>query len=127
MRIFISILICLTVLLQSLSKTMIAYNFSIHQKTIAENFCENKSKPLMHCHGSCMLKKQLASDEKRQNSSAPVKEKYEIQFFSSPCAFQFITPAFENNLFNSLSLVRLPGHPSPVFHPPLARIEAMAS
>jgi hypothetical protein len=93
----------------------------LNKATITQNFCENKSKPKMHCNGKCHLKKQLAKDDKKQESMPfSSKEKSEIQFYSQPSvsAFQLyctnrILPCFAY-LFSDTDC-----NPSSVFHPPI--------
>jgi len=120
MRILISILICASVLLQTMSKSIIAYQFTINQKEIAEKLCENKSMPMKHCNGHCVLKKQMKADDKQQNGSAPVKEKYEVQYFFSHSVSLFFNSTDEKKLFTPVLPSGLLGYPSSVFHPPLA-------
>src|SRR5262249_27530898 len=120
MRIFISILISLTILFQAVSKTVIAFQFVMNQREIAEKRCENKNKPAMHCNGHCVLKKQMNADEKRQHNNAPLKEKYEVQYFSALSDAFLAAPAKRQDLFSAVPGSDLPGYLSAVFHPPLA-------
>lgn len=40
----------------------------------------------MHCNGKCHLKKQLEKENKKESSPTSLKEKSEIQFYSTPLA-----------------------------------------
>jgi hypothetical protein len=57
--------ICFSILFISILLSKIAYsvfwqvNFYLNQKEIAENECENKNRPEMHCNGKCYLAKKL--------------------------------------------------------------------
>jgi len=47
--------------------------YAINRNYIAQNLCENKDKPQMHCNGKCHLAKQLkkAATEESKNHSSP--------------------------------------------------------
>jgi hypothetical protein len=48
--------------------------FYENQKSIADKYCINKSKPQLHCNGKCYLTKQLKAlndDESSNNSNSP--------------------------------------------------------
>ncbi len=40
--------------------------YQINKKYIAENLCENRNKPEMHCNGKCHLKKQIKKAAERE-------------------------------------------------------------
>ena len=42
------------------------FHFLLNQDEIAEEFCENKDKPEMHCHGKCHAHKELKKMEKKE-------------------------------------------------------------
>jgi len=118
----LSILLLFMFLFQNFSKVFIIANYEINKEYIAENLCENRSKPTMHCNGQCHLKKQLQEDEKKQESPAnPVKEKNEVQICSGKNAIFFLSPSpilvekasFRNSYISSKHLLS-------VFHPPTA-------
>lgn len=54
----------------------VAYlNFALNRQYIANNLCENRSKPLMNCKGKCYLKKQLQKEEQEsKNNTALLKQ-----------------------------------------------------
>lgn len=68
---------------QSIGKLVLISNYFINKEFIIFNYCENKSKPKLHCNGKCHLTKQLKEQEKRENPSKNnVKSLDEVQFCS---------------------------------------------
>lgn len=57
-------------------KDALLLDFIIHQDEIAEEFCENKDKPELHCNGKCHISKELKNID--QTNSNSVKNKTEI-------------------------------------------------
>ncbi|SFD48754.1 hypothetical protein [Flavobacterium phragmitis] len=53
-------------LLVSFQQALIIVHFKLNQKSIEKEFCVNKTKPELQCHGKCHLKKEL---EKSDNNS----------------------------------------------------------
>jgi len=43
--------------------------YKANVKEITANFCVNKSKPMMHCNGTCHLKKELKEQEKSEKKN----------------------------------------------------------
>jgi ribosomal protein S26 len=77
MRKFITILLFVGVLLQSLSKLVVIVNFELKKDFIAKNLCENRDKPKLCCKGKCQLKKALNNTE---NDSPKNKTSQRINF-----------------------------------------------
>ena len=115
----ISILLCSVFLFQPLSKLLILLDYEVNKATITQNFCENKSKPKLHCNGKCHLKKQLEKEDKKQDSFPTAsKEKSEIQFHSSPSVFALTITCSEVTP-NFTYLLLYPDTPVySIFHPP---------
>ena len=119
---FFAIILSLSILVLSSSKSFILLNYSINKEFIAKNLCENRSEPKMHCNGKCHLKKELQKEEKKDQSPfSSVKEKMEVQLFNSEC--KVIAPLlcfvplnfseFQNENYSSLNS-------GSIFHPPQA-------
>ncbi|VTP94659.1 Uncharacterised protein [Sphingobacterium daejeonense] len=53
-------------LLIGFQQTIIYTHFILNQKQIEEQYCINKNRPALNCHGQCFLKKKL---EKAQNKN----------------------------------------------------------
>lgn len=117
----IFIILALTgVLLQNFSKIIIYANFELNREFIAKTFCEKKEIRSNKCNGSCHLKKQLAKEEKKEQSPTnPTKEKVEIQFFSESNSATLFVPSFFTTLFKpSYSFSLSEKHLHTVFQPP---------
>lgn len=56
--------------------------FLINQKQIAEKYCVNKEKPILKCHGSCYLKKELKKDFSEKEKQLPFQKKYQFKTIS---------------------------------------------
>lgn len=54
-----SALMMLLSLLIGFQQAVIVMLFKLNQATIEKEYCTNQSKPDLHCHGFCYLKKQL--------------------------------------------------------------------
>ncbi len=117
----IFIILALTgVLLQNFNKIIIYVNFELNREFIAKTVCEKKEIRANKCNGSCHLKKQLAKEEKKEQSPTnPIKEKVEVQFFSetnsrTPFFYSSFTKILRSSYFFSLS----EKHLHTVFQPP---------
>ena len=77
---------------------------------------------MMHCNGKCHLKKQLAEQSKKENSSPfqSLKEKFELQYFSTTGSIQLkgTDKEPESNFIYSFSTSGT--SPNSIFHPPQA-------
>lgn len=103
--------------MQVLNQVFIVANYSINKDYISKVLCENKDKPKMHCNGKCLLKKQLAKEEKKEQS--PVKEKKEIQlFYETNSLISISAPTNKNELSTGYSFPVTFKHLQSVFHPP---------
>jgi len=117
---FIAILLVCAFILQSAGKLLIIVNYQVNKESITKIFCENKTKPLLKCNGKCHLKKQLAKQDKKENTpSNNIKTKLEIQLFSENKSFAFVNSITKKNRHYSIYLFSdSDPHPSSVFHPP---------
>lgn len=62
------ILMILSVLIV-FQKEIIIVHFKLNQEYIEQEYCVNKNKPSLHCHGVCHLKKKLQESEKTDAAS----------------------------------------------------------
>lgn len=119
MRVFISIILSVSVLFQNLNSFFILANYQINKIGITAKFCENKNNPQLHCNGKCHLNKKLKEEDKKERSPiSSIKDKNEIQYISN----------FENTIscnrfvFTNQYIPFLTGmindFSSSVFHPP---------
>ena len=101
---------------------MIYAVFYTNQNYIAQNLCENRNKPTLHCNGHCRLNKKLADDDTQQNSQVPAQK------LANEMNVLFLRPAvFYPVIFQSKSVPSFNGyynlfqpqtHAGSVFHPP---------
>ncbi len=54
-------------LLVSFQQALIVVHFKLNQNAIEKEFCVNKAKPELQCHGKCHLKKELQETEKNSD------------------------------------------------------------
>ena len=54
-----SILMATLILLITFQRGLIVIHFKLNQDYIEKNYCVNKTKPKLQCHGQCQLKKEL--------------------------------------------------------------------
>jgi len=64
--------VILSLFAQSAINLGFGLNYELNKKYISEHFCENRSKPCMHCNGKCYLSKQLQK-ENDERGKAPVR------------------------------------------------------
>lgn len=117
----IFIILALTgVLLQNFSKIIIYVNFELNREFIAKTLCEKKDVRANKCNGTCHLKKQLAKEEKKEQSPTnPTKEKVEVQFFSETNSkTPFFTRSFTEISIPAYSFSLSEKHLHSVFQPP---------
>jgi len=62
-----SITMTMLFLLVSFQQALIIVHFKLNQKNIEKEFCVNKAKPELQCHGKCHLKKELQKSEKESD------------------------------------------------------------
>lgn len=83
MKQVVTIALIIGIFTQSIGKLVLLSNYILNKESITFNYCENKSKPKLHCNGKCHLKKQLKEQEKQESSSKNnTKSVDEVQFCS---------------------------------------------
>ncbi len=95
-------------------------DYQINKEYISKNLCENKAKPMLHCNGKCHLKKELAKQDKKENTPPyqNLKDKFEIQYFSKAVLFKFNEAALieKSNFIYSFFIPQTSS--VSIFHPP---------
>ena len=84
--------------MQIVAKLLIIGLFVFNQSFFVQQFCENKSKPNLHCNGKCYLKKQLQAESNATNENT--KSQQLLQIIELPIFIQnTIAPqAFYSNV-----------------------------
>jgi hypothetical protein len=121
MRAFLAILLACAFLLQPASKLLILAHYELNREFIAQNLCENRSKPMLHCNGKCHLKKQLQKEDRKETPFAGLKEKPALQFFAQKkvTLFFYVFADEAEQHFNYL-FRNYKTELNTVFHPPCA-------
>ncbi len=111
------------ILAQSFSSLFIVAHYEWNKKLITAKYCENKTKPKMHCNGLCHLRKQLIVQEKKEkNPASPLKDKLDtFQFFQARAVSSSLIRDFtivkHFSVYHEGKLLELL---NAVFHPPSA-------
>lgn len=125
---FIFSICCISILLWK-DIAALGYNvwFYKNQVELAEQYCENKAKPEMHCNGKCYLAKKLQKLEQEKEEKKPVPRiPYKLK--STECVFSdlnyysastssYLSPISQTQFFKYAVQVTT-SHISGVFHPP---------
>jgi hypothetical protein len=79
----ITILLMVTIAIQTFSKWIAILEYEINKDYIALNLCVNKAKPSSRCKGKCFLQKKLTADEDQQQSTGKSvhHEDVQVEFF----------------------------------------------
>jgi hypothetical protein len=77
-----SITMTLLFLLVSFQQVLIIVHFKLNQQDIEQEFCVNKAKPELQCHGKCHLKKELQKSEKKSDLENSIRKKIDLVFIS---------------------------------------------
>ena len=70
-------------LLVSFQQGLIIVHFKLNQKNIEQEFCVNKAKPEMQCHGKCHLKKELEKSDPSDLELTSIGKKIDIALLSN--------------------------------------------
>ncbi len=83
LRGFTAFVLCAVLAFPWVSKVAITADFVIHQDYIAQNLCENRDKPDLHCNGTCVLmqKLKLKKDTSNEPRELPKLAQTEISSF----------------------------------------------
>jgi len=119
-RRLIASLLLFTFLAQACDRLMIIAGFYANQSYIAQNLCENRSRPNMRCCGKCVLRKKLAQQENGNKESPEKKSETNVEVLSSRSFFPELS-IIPNSTFTFYPEF-LPGQTvdraSDFFHPP---------
>src|SRR5262245_41735956 len=74
------ILVFLGLLVQSFNKLLIVLDLRLNSSCIAQNLCENRNKPQMHCNGKCHRMKVMKQEQKKDqdNPERKAENKFEV-------------------------------------------------
>lgn len=92
--------------------------FELNRKYIAQNLCENRNRPEMHCNGKCVLAKKMKDVEQKEQRDEQNNQRQRLQevidqnnliVFFPAVLLRTFEPALHN--FNPTPSTRLPFHP----------------
>ncbi len=117
---------CLTILLlfallgSSFSRFAVYAAFNANQKYIAEQLCENKSKPELHCNGKCYLMKKLkaAQEREKKEDKANLKSSFQEGIPHRMTGLVFIAPAPLKSDYPQLPVKHTINTATTIFQPP---------
>lgn len=119
-RLFAILLIC-SLFAENISRLLVTAAFEFNRPYIAEYFCVNKDKPLLHCDGKCYLAKKLKEAEEKEKHSEKESVKVSYQPASIVETTVFTFPVSLTEKYQSVDLpFLLPSRPARIFHPPRA-------
>ncbi|SFS60994.1 hypothetical protein [Sphingobacterium wenxiniae] len=73
-----SVLMMVLSLLVGFQQTIIVMYFKLNQEAIEREFCVNKNKPELECHGTCHLKKQLQNTGNSDPASIGIYQRVDM-------------------------------------------------
>jgi len=91
MRKSLTLLLLVSVLLQSFSQMGIYVSFKINQDYITKVLCINKARPKLGCNGKCYLSRKLkqADQQEQKQTSSPIRKAIEWLHCGQP-ALSFV-------------------------------------
>ena len=117
----IAISLSLLILSFAIKDLIIYAHFQLNRAYIEQQFCINKNRPEMNCHGSCFLNKTL-KESKDQETKCPVSDKKEktntVYLFDISITPSVVTTSTTSVLFQEYQNGYRYLHCSNTFHPP---------
>jgi hypothetical protein len=106
-------------LIDTCSKSIIVFEFTINQSYIAKNLCVKRQEKVNSCKGNCHLIKELQSDDQREQSlPSSASLKYETLAFSSDIIKYTFFKAPAERYFNHFLVKDIVDRSSDFFRPP---------
>jgi hypothetical protein len=120
-RLLVLLLIC-SLFAENISRLLVTAAFELNRPYIAEYFCVNKDKPLLHCDGKCYLARKLkeAEEKEKQSEKESLKVSYQPASIVEKTIWTFPVPP-NKEIHQPFDIpFLLPSRPSKIFHPPRA-------
>jgi hypothetical protein len=120
---FTAILLLVSLVTVSFSRFFVFAGFELNKSYIANNLCENRDKPWLHCNGKCYFMKkirQAEENEKKQNAKDNLS-RLEISFFQEPFTLSFLQPVISDEaqkFFPNYTYQYRSHHIDSIFRPP---------
>ncbi|MFN5418421.1 MAG: hypothetical protein ACK5B9_15285 [Flavobacteriia bacterium] len=124
MRVFFVFIIISSFLVKDIASFSWQTWFYINQQEIAQEKCENKAIPMMHCDGKCYLSKQLKKlEQKEQDHNSKTNpfqkiEKVELALRMEYISLNLIKLSSEEKSFFTYEETFSKKYLEEIFHPP---------
>jgi len=117
----VAILLICALVVDNLSRILVTAAFELNQQYIAEYFCINKDKPLLHCDGKCFLAKKLKETEEKEKKTEKELQKvsYQPAFITEKTSLAFLPVPDDIDQPTEFSFA-LPTRTLEIFRPPRA-------
>lgn len=118
---FLALILMASIGIHTFQQVGIVANYYVN-KAAFEKRCENRLKPLLQCHGKCLLMKKLIAEERKHQKYPELKFDSKIEHYVSPS----ITELLPSDWVSSVPLLyyidtdEVADHISDIFHPPSA-------
>lgn len=90
-------------LLVAFQQALIIVHFKLNQQKIEQEFCINKDKPEMQCHGKCHLKKELQKTDNTDLELNSIYKKIDIVLTSN---YEFTVSVLKTITSNKVSIYK---------------------
>ncbi|MGP1500257.1 hypothetical protein [Bergeyella cardium] len=94
MKKLFSILMIALILLVTFQRGLVVIHFKLNQDYIEKEYCVNKSKPSLNCHGQCHLKKELSNTADDNLEKISIYKTIELIIPSTDDDFKILNPKF---------------------------------
>ena len=114
------ILLLCSLLGQMFKSNLLIMQYVVNRKYIAENLCENRSRPELKCEGRCYLCKKLKKEEKKDqdNPSRRIDGSFELMAFDQAEDLPILTGMAVDHQFAPYTQHIYDVYQSTCFHPP---------
>lgn len=91
LRRVVSLFLLVAVVSANFGRLFVYAGFGLNQKYIANNLCENRSKPWLHCNGHCYLMKKIKQAEEKEKSGERQTQKslFQESYFTVSTEIKF--------------------------------------
>lgn len=108
----------LSIILVQLGNWVIQTGFEINRDYIAKNLCENRTKPITLCLGSCYLKKEIKTQTEKKGLNPSSRTISLLAVFSSFFNYSPLTLGYIRKIYYSGTPDLTPSHLREFLQPP---------
>ncbi len=100
----IALMLLLAFAAMTFSKTIILAGFLINRNYIAQNLCENRSRPVIACGGTCVLSKKFKKEAGKDQENAERKAETQSEVLTLHFVPALVKPERRTSLFRYAEL-----------------------